>query len=70
MADTAELDADGFAKGARPLCPFCSKPWTGRMMDLEYGAAQYYESCGCESYGTLDITCDGCNRLIYRKEWG
>lgn len=61
-----EVDADGFAKGARPLCPFCSKPWSAAMMHTsEEGYS--YESCG-EQTVTLDIVCDGCERLIYRKE--
>lgn len=69
------LDDDGFAAGARPLCPFCSKPWSARMMRL-------FEECSINTgyYGdpedvdvTINITCDGCERLIYRKEistWG
>jgi hypothetical protein len=64
------IDADGFAVGSRPLCPFCSKPWTAEMM-------QMLEACSVNLgyYGdpesvdlTIDITCDGCARLIYRKE--
>jgi hypothetical protein len=65
-----EVDDAGFAVGARPLCPFCSKPWGDGMMDL-------FERCHVATgyYGdpedieaTIDITCDGCNRTIYRKE--
>lgn len=65
-----ELDEDGFAVGARPLCPFCSKTWSAKMMDLftqcEISTGYYGDIEGVEVI--IDITCDGCDRLIYRKE--
>lgn len=70
MSEPAQVDEDGFAVGARPLCPFCSKPWTAKMMDM-------FETCAITIgyYGdpedvhiTIDIKCDGCDRVIYRKE--
>lgn len=65
-----EVDESGFNIAGRPLCPFCSQPWTARMMHM-------LDECAIQSgyYGdiegvdlTIDITCDGCERLIYRKE--
>lgn len=70
VEEEPETDAEGFAPGARPICPFCSKRWTAHMMRM-------YEDCEIEEgyYGgvdgvtlTVNITCDGCERLIYRKE--
>lgn len=64
------LDEEGFAVGARPLCPFCSKPWSAKMMgqfhDTQIENGYYGDVDGVKA--TIDITCDGCTRLIYRKE--
>lgn len=63
---------DGFAPGARPLCVFCSAPWTDEMIhiydiDARHGDDSY--DFGPEDQrATLDITCSSCGRLIYRKE--
>ena len=68
--EAVDVDGDGFAKGARPLCPFCSKPWSAHMMDqaVEASAEEGYYG-GIESISAvIDIHCDGCARLIYRKE--
>lgn len=64
---------DGFAPGARPLCVFCSAPWTDDMIktlhqtEVEHG---WYpgEIYGVELRELIDITCANCKRLIYRKE--
>lgn len=67
-----EVDEHGFNVAARPLCPFCSKPWGDRMLellDLSVTNDGYYP--GDQDYTvamTIDIECDGCERLIYRKE--
>lgn len=64
---------DGFQSGARPLCPFCSKPWTDDMIsvydiDASHGEGSY--DFGPENQrATVDISCSSCNRLIYRKEY-
>lgn len=65
-------EMEGFQPGARPLCVFCSEPWTDEMIRLEDIDARHGE--GSYDFGpedqraTLDITCSSCNRLIYRKE--
>ena len=64
------LDDEGFAVGARPLCPFCSRAWSARMMEMFAEASAlsgyYGEPSGVEL--VIDISCDSCDRLIYRKE--
>ncbi len=57
----------------KPLCVFCSKPWTDEMVqvsasaELEHG---YYpgEIDGCEIDTVIDVICSSCDRLVYRKE--
>lgn len=65
-----DLDEDGFAKGSRPLCPFCSRPWSAKMMDLfeQCSVSTGYYGDPEEIEGVIDITCGGCERTIYRKE--
>lgn len=64
---------DGFADGARPICVFCNAPWTDDMIRVfDIDASHGEGSCdfGAEDQrATVDITCTGCNRLIYRKEY-
>lgn len=73
MDDEPEVDADGFAKGARPICVFCNAPWTSGMMAIyaeaeeegDYYGGSYVVGVEC----CIDITCENCERLIYRKEY-
>lgn len=64
---------EGFAPGARPICVFCSAPWSDEMIKVEdidasHGHGSY--DIGPENQrATVDITCDTCNKLIYRKEY-
>lgn len=66
-------EVNGFADGARILCPFCSAPWTEAMIkiydiDARHGEGSY--DMGPEDQqATIDITCENCDRLIYRKEY-
>ncbi len=56
---------------AKPLCPFCSHPWSDDMVKLLYDE----DNWGSDSMGSftsidwvLDITCSSCLKLVYRKE--
>lgn len=61
---TERLDVHGFNVEARPLCPFCSKPFGDDMIDDWVESAEY--ESGSET-SAVEIVCDGCKRLIYRK---
>lgn len=69
----ATENTDGFADGGRPICPFCSAPWTDEMIrvfdiDAVHGYGSY--DFGPENArATIDITCLSCDRMIYRKEY-
>lgn len=64
---------DGFQPGARPVCVFCSVPWTDRMIrvfdvDAQHGEGSY--DFGPENMeATVEIVCGACERLIYKKEF-
>ncbi len=61
--ESKERDGD-FTR--RPLCQFCSAPWTDNMIATEEELGGYYPTCAySETY--LDITCHACGRLIHRK---
>lgn len=53
-----------------PLCVYCNKPWSIDMVKLLDVSTDWCVSGGVYgSRATLDITCDGCGKLIYRKEF-
>ena len=66
-------DGDGFEPGARPLCVFCSAPWSDDMIrvydiDAQHGEGSY--DFGPENaHATAEIVCSSCGRLIYRKKF-
>lgn len=65
-------EVDGFARGARPICVFCSKPWTAEMIvvfdiDASHGEGSY-DFGPYDQQATVEITCSSCDRLIYRKK--
>jgi len=51
------------------LCPFCSAPYTAKMLwDIEeYGAG--CATCGPESADIkLEIVCSNCKKIVYKVE--
>ena len=64
----------GFVPGPKPLCPFCSEPWTDDMIrvfeiDAMHGEGSY--DLGPEDErATAEISCGTCDRLIYRRQFG
>lgn len=51
-------------------CPFCNHQYTAKMeaqIEEHYGGC---DNCGPESAdGVLEITCDNCKKVVYRKEY-
>jgi len=52
------------------ICPFCNKEWTAKM-ETEYTVIS--EGCDTCGYGakavvTVEIRCDNCGKIVYRKE--
>lgn len=58
----------------RPLCPFCSEPWTDEMISIEdLDCSAGCDTCGYGGRitGQIRIFCHNpeCKRLIYVKEF-
>ena len=69
MDDRRLPDSAGYV--LRPLCPFCSAPWTDDMIKVEAEAASGCDTCGFGggTHGEVRINCASCTRLIYIKEF-
>jgi hypothetical protein len=55
----------------KPLCIWCSAPWSDDNVQIEIEAEMDgYESTGfyCTAEGTVSIVCHACKREMYRKE--
>jgi hypothetical protein len=52
------------------LCPFCNKEYTSKMKSkLIFSEGSYTADCVySEIRGTIDIYCENCKKLVYRKE--
>ena len=56
------------ANELKVLCPYCGDAFSAKMQEsLSY--SQGCETCdhGSGLSGTIDVTCDNCGKLIYRK---
>lgn len=55
-----------------PLCIWCSKPWSEEMVQVlirsEIEEGYYGGVDSCDTTVNIDVVCDGCDRLVYRKE--
>jgi phage FluMu protein Com len=51
-------------------CPYCNGEWTARMEKDMY-STEGCPTCGYGggTFGTIDIFCDHCGKLVYRKEY-
>lgn len=49
------------------VCPYCRKPYTARMEHCLYEAAGC-DTCGGRVEGEIEIYCENCNKLVYKKE--
>jgi hypothetical protein len=51
-------------------CPYCNALYTGKMLeDLFKTEKSYTPNCVNERIkGKIDIICENCNKLVYRKE--
>lgn len=53
----------------RILCPFCNAPYTAKMIEeLDYTIGCDTCGHGGGAYGTIEIYCENCERLVYKKE--
>lgn len=68
---TKKKAVEGFQPGARPLCAFCGAQWTDEMVKVrDINAFNDPEGFGpTNERATVDIACEHCHRLIYRKEF-
>ena len=55
----------------RPLCVFCSAPWTDDMIAVEASTSGGCDTCGwgATTSGTISINCHACGKLIYQKDF-
>lgn len=55
----------------KPLCVFCSAPWTDEMVKVGAvaGLEYYAGEVGIDRIEVkIDVTCSTCGKLVYRKE--
>lgn len=53
------------------LCVWCGRSWDDAMLEVEAEARRGCSTCGYGSstYGTVTITCSGCNKIVYQKDF-
>ena len=52
------------------VCPYCNAEYTSKMKAvLDIAEGSYTSDCiSAEVYAKIDIICDNCHKLVYRKE--
>jgi hypothetical protein len=51
----------------KPLCIWCSAPWSDKNVKLEIEGASYCSTCGSDGYPVVQIVCHECGKLMYEK---
>lgn len=51
------------------FCPFCNDKYTAKMVE-DLKSSEGCDTCewGNEPKGNIDIVCENCKKLVYRKE--
>ena len=52
------------------ICPFCNTEYTAKMkQELWIAEGSYTPECvGSKMVSSIDIYCENCNKLVYKKE--
>ena len=50
----------------RPLCPYCRTEFSDENMNLYTNCAEY--DSGTSHEAVIEIHCDKCKRLVYKKD--
>ncbi len=58
-------------KELKTLCVWCGEVWTANMELEEISISEGCDTCGwgSEASATVEITCDNCGKVVYRKEF-
>lgn len=64
-----EKRLEDVVKELKIICPFCNAAYTAEMVD-ELEIAGGCDTCGDDGdiYGTIDIICSNCKKIVYSKE--
>lgn len=52
------------------LCPFCNSAHSAKVVDELFSSGGGCDTCGygSEPTGTIEIVCENCNKVVYKKE--
>lgn len=49
------------------ICPFCNAPYTASLEEA-LSSTMDCDTCGTSVEGIIDIICNNCEKIVYRKE--